>query len=539
METAKARLVVIDDIRSVVEMITTKIPWADYGIEVVGKARDGEEGFAVISEVRPDIVLTDIRMPKLDGLDMTERILQILPDCKVIILSGYTDFEYARKAVRLGAMDFIKKPFTVQEIIEVTLKAKEAWLELEQKKVSLEQLKRQVKASLPVLRQEYLNMILQFPASEEKMLEQWRFLELDIPPQDLTVITVEIDEYQHKYSDKPVQEIELIRFSLQNILEETVREHAEGTLFRETSRRFLIIIHTADRAEAMRIAEACCAHIARYTKFTVSVGVGCPAHRITELPESYRQAKAALSYHFYTGGNAVFHYDAVAEKQTARPTYSFQLEESLVFALQSGNREMVLETVNKLAAQLTESRPYPEPEQAVGIFMVWASVIYRTLLESLDSEQLALIEERIREIRSSSDLSLHQLTASLIELSEEGCRLMLNERQNESQKVIRKAVEYIQTHLGDDLSIDKCAKVVNLSGGYFANLFKKEIGTTFNQYVTQERLERAKKLLIQNVPVQDIASELGYEHRRYFSDVFKKHTGMTPSEFKDYYQNGS
>lgn len=539
METARAKLVVIDDIRSVVEMITKKIPWSEYGIEVVGKARDGEEGLAVISEVRPDIVLTDIRMPKLDGLDMTERIMQLLPDCKVIILSGYTDFEYARKAVRLGATDFIKKPFTVQEIVDVTLKAKALWLETVQKKVQLEQLNKQVKASLPVLRQEYLNMLLQFPATERKMLEQWRFLELDIPPNDLTILTVEIDEYQQKCSDQPVQEIELIRFSLQNILEETIREHTRGTLFRETSRQFLMMIHTSDKSQAMRIAEACCANIARFTKFTVSIGVGNAAHTITDLPNSYRQARAALSYHFYTGGNAVFHYDTVTEKPSSRPAYSFQLEESLVFALQSGNRDMVLETVHQLAAQLMKSEPYPEPEQAVGMFMVWAAVIYRTLLESLAAEQLVSIEERIRTIRTGSDLSIHRLTESLIELSEEGCRLVLNERQNESQKVIRKAVEYIQSHLGDELSVDRCAKVVNLSGGYFANLFKKEMGMTFNHFVTQERLERAKKMLIQNVPVQDIALDLGYGHRRYFSDVFKKHTGMTPSEFRNYYQNDS
>ncbi|OUS70425.1 hypothetical protein B1748_28445 [Paenibacillus sp. MY03] len=539
MTTKKAKLAVIDDIRSVTEMIATKISWEQHGIEVIGRARDGEEGLAMIQRCKPDIVLTDIRMPKLDGLAMTERILQVLPNCKIIILSGYTDFEYARKAVGLGAIDFVKKPFTIQEIVNVTLKAKALWQEEENTRLSIDRLKRDIEASMPALRQEYLNMLLQFQASPARAAELWHFLQLDMPPEDLTVMAVEIDDFQHKYSGHSVQEIELIRFSLQNILEETIGGYTQGTLFRETSRRFVVLLHAVDRTESMRIAEACCANIASYTKFTVSIGVGNPAAGVTELSESYRQACTALSYHFYSGGNAVLHVDAVPSVHSGQPAYSFKLEETLVFALQSGNRDMVQDTIDKLVQELAGQHPYPEPEQAVSTFVVWASVINRTLRGSLPSEKLQLLEEGVRAIRLTTDGSLQRLSALLKEIADEGCRLIVDDRQNESQKIIRKATAYILTHLGDELTVNRCAKVVNLSGGYFANLFKRETGVTFNHYVTHERLERAKKLLVQNVPVQDIAAELGYEHRRYFSDVFKKHTGMTPSEFKEFYQNGT
>lgn len=538
MQTETAKLVVIDDIRSVVEMITQKVPWEQYGIEVVGKARDGEEGLAVIEAARPDIVLTDIRMPKMDGLTMTERILQMLPGCKIIILSGYTDFEYARKAVQLGAIDFIRKPFTMNEILEVALKAKELWAKEERHKLSLEKLKNQVKASMPVLRQEHLNMLVQYPASDQKALEIWNFLELGIPPRNLTVLAVDIDDPQHQYLEQPVQEIELMRFSLQNILEETIRMHTQGVLFRESTLRFILIIHSAEPEESMRIAEECCANIRQYTKFTVSIGVGLPASSIMGLSDSYQQAKKALSYHFYTGGNAVFHYKTITSRGTAYPIYSFKHEETLVFALQSGNKEIVMETLDKLVEDIHALRPHPDPEQIVGLFMLWASVIYRTLAECLPAEKCVHLEKKIQLIRTGSNLSLQGLSAVLHEIADEGCNMIQDERQSESQKIIRTAIEHILTHLGDELTVDRCARVVNLSGGYFANLFKKETGKTFNQFVTQERIERAKKLLVQNVPVQEIAAVLGYEHRRYFSDVFKKHTGMTPSEFKDFYLSG-
>lgn len=124
LELERFKLCVIDDIKSVVEMVSSKPPWQEHGIEVVGTALDGEAGLQIIRETRPDIVLTDIRMPRMDGLQMTRAILEELPDCKIIILSAYSEFSYAQEAIRLGALDFVKKPFSLNEIVQAVLKAR-------------------------------------------------------------------------------------------------------------------------------------------------------------------------------------------------------------------------------------------------------------------------------------------------------------------------------------------------------------------------------------------------------------------------------
>lgn len=178
-EPERFKLCIIDDIRSVVEMISRKPGWQEHGIEVSGTALDGEEGLRMIRETRPDIVLTDIRMPRMDGLQMTRAILDFLPDCKIIILSAYSEFTYAQEAIRLGALDFVKKPFSLDEIVNVVLKAKELCRQERQKTARLAVMESKIKESMPILRQEYLTFLLHHQTTEADARSRWAYL--DIP----------------------------------------------------------------------------------------------------------------------------------------------------------------------------------------------------------------------------------------------------------------------------------------------------------------------------------------------------------------------
>lgn len=149
LEPGRFKLCIIDDIKSVVEMISRKPAWQEHGIEVAGTALDGEEGLRIIRETRPDIVLTDIRMPRMDGLKMTRAILEDLPDCKIIILSAYSEFAYAQEAIRLGALDFVKKPFSLDEIVNVVLKAKELCREERQETARLAVMESKIRRACP------------------------------------------------------------------------------------------------------------------------------------------------------------------------------------------------------------------------------------------------------------------------------------------------------------------------------------------------------------------------------------------------------
>lgn len=527
------KMCVVDDIRSVVDMITTKIAWQEHGIEIVGSATNGEEGLAVIRKSLPDLILTDIRMPKMDGLEMTRSILEVLPNSKVVILSAYTDFDYAQKAIQYGALDYVKKPFSIDQIIKVVVKAKEVWEQENLNRIHVLALEQKMKESMPALRQEYLSLLVHHQTSEAELAKRSSFLDIHALKPPFVVMTIQIDQFTDKYGEVPVKELELARFSLQNIVEETIAFSTTAVVFREAFNRYICILNRPESEPPIAIADKCCANIARHTKFTISIGIGLEIATVQELPKSYQQSLSALSYHFYTGGNGAFSFNADSSELPAEWIYTEDSENEFLFAFRSGNVEKCLSWIRDIFMEMGKSEVRPEPGVVERLLQGLVLRMLRVLSEKFPRVRLSAFEAKMHAIRSDSGADLLEYQEWFIQLCELGCGMIHQERTSESQKIIYRSAEYIKANLYLDLTLEHCAKQANLSWGYYSNLFKKVTGTAFQQFVTQAKIERAKAMLIEDFQVQEIAQQLGYEHRRYFSEVFKKQTGLTPTEFKE------
>lgn len=531
----RVTLCIIDDIPSVVEGIAGLNDWQRCGIDIAGTALDGEEGLQLIRARRPDIVLTDIRMPNMDGIEMLDRLKREGIAAKVIFFSGYTDFEYAQQAIRLGAFDYVTKPHAIRQIVDIVLKAKVEALADRREREALADIRRKVRESLPILRQEFFNLLLHHPTDAESVRRRWEFLQIDLPQRDLSVLVIEIDQLAEQGQSMQMEEVELVRFSLHNIVEETVAERTRGIVFRETTTRFVAICHTPDGVEAGALAEAICQHIGRYTKFTVSVGQGKVAGRIADIPYAYQEASQALAYQFYTGGNTAISYADVAGKGGMLPRYDKRTEQELGMSLLSGNGVRAVRALEAIFAELSSFRPLPEPAYIISVYNEVASFIWRILLENVPYEQLNRKELQPSIAVWDAHASLQTLQHRIKDMCLLGCGLIENSRQSDTERAVDEAVRFIRSALHAELTLQDCAKHVHLSSNYFANVFKKVTGSTFVQFLTQERMEAAKRMLLEGKQVQEISGEVGYEDRRYFSQLFKKHTGMTPSEFKSAY----
>lgn len=522
----------IDDIQSVVDGVSKQINWERHGITVSGTAINGEDGLMLITSCKPDIIVTDIRMPKLDGLELTRRVKELLPRSKVILMTGFSDFEYARQAVQLGAFDFITKPFSLAHIEEIVVKAKKEIAAIRNQEDHIAELEQRVQESMPFLRQELFTLLLHHKVDEHEAEQRWEYVKPDLESRHLLVMILEIDGFDDKHRDSPMNELELARFALKNITEETIALYTRGMVFRDSANRLVAVLNTPLSAPAAVIAEACCQHVRLYTSLTISIGIGRPVTYIHELYSSYDQALHALSYHFYTGGNAVISYEDIANTEMSLPRSIRTAEQEMVYALQSGNVDQALLTLDHILNEFTDRSPLPKPEYFISLYYELAYMMLRAIQDKVPMNELSDLNMIVREGRVSSERSLTDMKKILHSIVTLGCERIENQNRSAAAKIIQEAIHYVKSNLDQDLSLSACAKAVHLSPSYFASLFKKVAGMAFSQFVTQERMELAKRLLLEDRQIQEIADSLGYVERRYFTDVFKKYTQMTPSEFK-------
>lgn len=527
-------LCIIDDIRSVVEGLSA-LDWQALGVTLIGTAFNGEDGLALIREKRPAIIVTDIRMPRMDGLAMVNAVLELNQPCKIILISSYTDFDYARQAVKLGAFDFVVKPFTEEDITAAVLRAKAEWQRERAKLLSEKEMERKLRESMPLLRQEYMELLLDYPTSWEKASKRWEFLGMELRPEHMAVMLLEIDGFRERMEELSVHQVELTRFTLQNVVEETLREQTGCVVFRSSGDRFVAVVNAEDAAAAAEMAELCRVHIAEYTKFTVSIGVGGVAFGVSGLPESRRQAEWALAHHLYAPGNSVIAYEDVLKKDKP-PVIALDFKDELLLAIRSGNGEKAVSLLRETAESLNGLARKPDPDYLLSLYEELAASALRVFRELGCYEELRPAADRFKALQRAGGLTLAALQQQFEALCREGAELVRRDTLSEGEAMVYKAIDYVKSRLHREVTVAECAAQVHLSGSYFSSLFKKVTGLTLTQFVTAERIRKAKAMLIEGVPVQEIASAVGYEERRYFSDMFKRSTGMTPSEFRESYQ---
>lgn len=524
------KICIIDDIPAVVRGLSTRIPWEEHGLTVAATAANGQEGLECLRRMRPDIVLTDIRMPLMDGLEMMRTILPELPEVKVIFFTAYTDFAYAQEAVKLGAFDFIVKPFTPVSVLDTVLKAKEA-LERERSKTEYMQgVERKLRESLPYLRQEFMRLLIRYGTRQQSQSRQWDFYGITMEPSGFWVMVAEMDGFSQRTADLPVNEVELIRFAVQNILEETVSSYTRGIVFRENINQFVIVANPAASLEAGQLAEKCRENVRKHTYYTVSIGLGGEVQETAQLSAAYAQALAALANTFLSGGNSVYLYEEGDARGAAWPQYSYDKEKELLFCLRSANVDKAEEQLHSIWEEWLAASKHPNPALLQTLCLELAHSMHRVFAEKGSAEEIQELESKLAEMNKAA--TFEALCGLIRDFCRQGCAQLRKRQVSESRLLVERGVAYIQSHLQQNLSVADCAKAVHLSPSYFSNLFKKEMGVTLAQYITHCRMEKAKELVLEGMQVQDIAGSLGYEDRPYFTELFKKHTGMTPTEFR-------
>jgi len=531
------KIVLVDDEAEVREAIEESIDWERHGYEFAGGYANGVEALDAILDVRPDLVLSDICMPLMDGIEMTKHLASAAPDIKVVILTGHDEFDYAQQALRLKVHDFVVKPITPRELRALLDRIK---LELDQEaeqRENVARLRGQLQESLPLLKERFLECLVQGTVSEDEAERKFAYFGLQklVPP--CVAISVDIDQLDDASKERWEHSPELLRYAAYKIVAETT-EGRDALVFRTKEEKIVALFSGLTEDEnlesIMQLSESIRHAAEKYLKFTVTVGVGTPCAALQDVPHSYQASVSALDYRFLLGNNRVIRLQDLERPTSFACPPDYEWNRKFASALKTGTHRETHLLIEQFICQLkTSSLPIEVCYVRIQSMMIdIVNSIQEVLGDNGDwLRQLGSALQHIDEFHRLEDIE-----SWLKNISGEAIRLIMDRRTDLSQIQVRSAIEYIEQHYPDEsLSLMDICNHVHMSKSYFSALFKQHTGQTMMEYVTRIRIETAKTLLQANPPLKtyDIAASVGYGDPQYFSVLFKKHVGTTPTEFRD------
>jgi two-component system response regulator YesN len=500
------------------EGIRDKVNWQGNGFVLCGEAADGEMALPLIQAAHPQVLITDIKMPFMDGLQLSKIIRERMPGVKIVILSGHDEFEYAQDAIQIGVTEYLLKPVTVNDLHRVLQKLA-VQLEQEQKEHNARlKLQEQVAESQALLREKLLFKLVVGAISSVEAMEQSQALGLDLVARCYLVILIKVelgdrsdqfdyDEYKHILKViSGLVENDPDLFLLQKDWEELL------LVIKGNAPEFLL--EQRDRLEqSLR-------EMTQKTRYQIKLGVGQIKHRLTELRQSF--VEALMSMQGASDGLAPFQADLLQMDKTAVESY-----------LRSGSKN---EFIPFIKAYL---RPLGDRILLSALLKHYILVDIVLAAARLVSELGGDVETILPQLSTieqiSADItSIEQLQGQAWGILSRALTFRDSQNKNPYVGIIQQAKDYLTEHYRDAaLSLGDVAGQVNLSPSHFSVIFSQEIGQNFKEYLTELRIQKAKELLrASHLKTAEIAYQVGYNDPHYFSVVFHKVTGLTPTEFR-------
>ncbi|TDF98843.1 response regulator [Paenibacillus piri] len=541
------RLIIVDDEPLVRERFKYGFALQENGYVIAGEAEDGEEALQLCEQLQTDIVITDIVMPRMDGLELTRRLKEKHPAIKVIILSNYQEFEFARKAVALGALGYMLKVTSGnEELLSLLAQARKEIEEERSRMMEQISVRQLLHKQLPVLRKQFVLDVLNHTyAGEQELFKQLADLKLHLPSGGLSAAALHIDDYSGLRQTYPARDVALFKYVLIRIAEELSFPYCKCNILAWNDRELLLLLHWNEDSvqqdgQYERFVQTVFAKltgaVSQYLPFTFSLGISCMKPRSSgqsasmflqhSLKEALREAELAAKRRFYSGNGSFSIYKpddryAAMDKESVQ-----QLNNALEYINGCADQgEIKQEIHDLLISRLEEARFQPEQvtawlEQAVDHFYLPGQAVHKHISEKLDTVE-----------------ALHDVGPFL--------QLLIQSRQTELplphpndpnvhyREVVEKALQYITAHYHMPVSITDICQQVNVTPNYFSMIFKKETGINYTDYLTNFRMMQAKRLLSEtSLLVQEVAEKIGIPDYNYFTRLFRRTVGCSPSAYR-------
>lgn len=533
-------VLVVDDEAVIREGIIRSIDWDQYGIKIVGEASNGKEALQIAQETRPDIVIADIRMPVMDGLELSKHLKELMPAVKLIILTGYGEFQYAKKAIEFKVSEFVLKPVGAEELVRIILNLKEEILDEKKRTEDGKSYELLLKENLPVIQGRLINRLINASygaVEKEDLFKKAEALHMDLSGPRFQVFILAIDDYFFRVGNQYPEKRELILDAVLNIAREAMTSYTKGFICRDGMGLFVGLINAGQHAfNSVAMCRQIQLLISRYLKISVSVGIGNEKSDIFRVFESYEEAFHALRNRIYLGKNVVIHIRDVAKENEATGRvclHSFSdEEEELLCCLKLIEKDRANDLFDRLFERFIATKADYNHIKNVSLSLLFAAFKSMERMGVHIEERLELQLDPFQEIEkyeTAGDIKawMKDIFGKLIDIIE-------NEKNEKYKSIVKIAIDYIMKHYNEPLSLTAIAGIVHVTPGYFSRVFKEETGESFLEWLNKYRIEKAKEFLTGiGIKTYEVAERVGFNDYKHFSYNFKKYAGCSLTEYKE------
>ncbi|WP_162463005.1 response regulator [Paenibacillus psychroresistens] len=534
------KIMIVDDEQLMRQGIIKKIEMSGLPVTIIAEVGDGLKALRMLHEVMPDIVITDIRMPHMDGLEFLREAFQLFPELQFIVISGFGEFEYAQKAIQYGVMDYLLKPVDKAELKESLIRIMDKIEKRIQHSSLGERFKHLQNRNEESLREQMLSKFIQYGANNEQssaLRDEWLHT-IKLSCSNFVAVVFVLDSFKLPHLSFRKQDEKLLWFAVQNIisivLEATGRA---GVLFRhamlENELVYVLGGESPIKANDLhRELEEILGGIKLHLKLGATIGCGTSVNQMDNIQQSYQQAKLALRNTIIHGSGRVYLTDKEHVRDGLHSVISREDEALLLGCLSECNVGAIAHWIEQRVERFAAS------EQFLFTHLESFCVEFHLLLRKYLLTQTSIPEWIIGDLDDTLTW-LHglknwrEISAQLIEIVENIIGHLYKLRHSSEYSLIDDVKLYIEHSLHEPLNLQMIAKQFFFNPSYFSRRFKEWFGESLVNYLTAARIHKSEQLLEDpKLKIQQVAELVGFNDAAYFSSVFRKSTGLTPNQFR-------